>query len=69
MDKLTKKQEIRVSEKQKETLTLLHKKYGVNSSQFIRDAINEKLTRDKETLFKNYKDLQRIIAEINTCPF
>ena len=50
MKQYTIKQQIMISEKQKETLTILSN-YGVNVSQFIRQAIKEKISKD----WKNIK--------------
>jgi post-segregation antitoxin (ccd killing protein) len=51
MRKYTKKQSLSVSEEQKETLEKLDK-YGYNVSQFIRDAISEKIKKDFPKLIK-----------------
>lgn len=67
--KLTEIQQFKISVKQKQTLSVLHKKYGINTSQFIRDAINEKLEREKETIFKNYKEVQEYLKQYKQCPF
>ena len=45
-------QQFRISQKQKQTLSILRSKYNINTSQFIRAAINEKLQREKETILK-----------------
>lgn len=45
MEKLTVRQVIMISEKQAESLATL-KQYDVNVSQFIRQAIKEKLQRE-----------------------
>ena len=45
MEKLTVRQVIMISEKQAESLAIL-KQYDVNVSQFIRQAIKEKLQRE-----------------------
>lgn len=45
MEKLTVRQVIMISEKQSESLAIL-KQYDVNVSQFIRQAIKEKLQRE-----------------------
>lgn len=45
MEKLTVRQVIMISEKQSESLATL-KQYDVNVSQFIRQAIKEKLQRE-----------------------
>lgn len=51
---------IRISKEQKQTLDKL-KKYNVNLAQFVRNAIKEKLQREKAEIITNYKNLQ--------CPF
>jgi len=57
------------SPEQKKTLRILHKKYKINTSQFIRDAINEKLQRDKSVIFSNFKEIQEYLKQLNNCPF
>ena len=49
MEKLTVRQVIMISEKQAESLAIL-KQYDVNVSQFIRQAIKEKLQREWKTI-------------------
>lgn len=49
MEKLTVRQVIMISEKQAESLSIL-KQYNVNVSQFIRQAIKEKLQREWKTI-------------------
>ena len=66
---LTKKHTFKISEKQKETLILLHEKYNINTSKFIRDAINEKLNREKDNIFKEYKEIQKYLKEKSEIPF
>lgn len=66
---LTETKLIKISKLQKETLKTLHKKYKINSSKFIRDAINEKLKREKESLFLRHKEVQDYLKRINECPF
>ena len=51
---------VRISKEQKETLDKL-KEYNVNVAQFVRNAIKEKLQREKAEIITNYKNLQ--------CPF
>jgi hypothetical protein len=60
MDKLTVRQVIMISEKQKESLIKLAE-YNVNISQFIRSAIKEKITREWKTI-KETKN-------VGGCPF
>ena len=64
---LTEKQVFMISQKQKQTLLILRKKYHYNTSKFIRDAINEKLQREKDTIFKKHKEVQEYINRY--CPF
>lgn len=66
---LTEIQQFKITNKQKQTLSVLGKKYKINVSQFIRDAINEKLQREKETIFKNHKEAKQYINQIDECPF
>ena len=54
-----------ITKKQKETLVILHKKYHINTSQFIRDAIDEKLQNDKQKILLDY----RFMNTTNICPF
>jgi hypothetical protein len=65
--KKTNIQQFRTSENQKQTLRILHSKYKLNTSQFIRDAINEKLQREKETIFKYHHEVQNYLK--SDCPF
>lgn len=67
--KLSEKHTFNISKNQKQTLILLHKKYNINTSNFIRDAISEKLNREKDSFFKNYKEVQKYLKECNNCPF
>ena len=67
--KLTKNHKFRTDEIQKQTLIVLDEKYKINVSNFIRQAIAEKLEREKETIFKNYKEVQCYFKKINECPF
>ena len=62
-------QQFKITSKQKQTLFVLRSKYNINTSQFIRDAINEKLQREKETILKNYKEVQEYINQMDECPF
>jgi hypothetical protein len=65
--KLIQRQTFTCSINQKETLLLLRKKYNINTSQFIRDAIDEKLHRDKNIIFANYKKIHSYLKK--DCPF
>jgi hypothetical protein len=51
---------IRISKEQKQTLDKL-KEYNVNVAQFVRNAIKEKLQREKAEIITNYKNIE--------CPF
>lgn len=59
MKKLTKRQVIMITETQDKSLNIL-KSYNVNVSQFIRQAIKEKIKRDWKSIKQNKKDY---------CPF
>jgi len=48
---------IRISKEQKKTLDKL-KEYNVNVAQFVRNAIKEKLQREKAEIITNYKNLE-----------
>jgi len=67
--KLTDKHTFKISESQKKTLIILKSKYKINTSNFIRNAINEKLEREKESIFKNHKEVQKYLKEFNDVPF
>lgn len=53
---------IRISKEQKQTLDKL-KDYNVNVSQFIRNAIKEKIEREKTKIISEYNE------EKKYCPF
>lgn len=53
---------VRISKEQKQTLDKL-KDYNVNVSQFVRNAIKEKLEREKIEIITNYK------KSLDKCPF
>lgn len=38
-------------------------------SKFIRNAINEKLQREKDDIFKEYKEIQKYLKEKSEIPF
>lgn len=59
--KLTERHTFKTDKKQKVTLMLLHSKYKENTSEFIRQAISEKLEREKDTIYKNYREIQSYI--------
>jgi len=67
--KLTEKHTFKTDEKQKQTLKVLNSKYHINTSDFIRQAIKEKLEREKESIFKNYKEIQNYLKNFEKCPF
>lgn len=66
---LSERQTFKISAKQKQTLKVLHKKYKINTSQFIRDAIDEKLHREKDTIFRQHKEVATYLAEKRKIPF
>jgi hypothetical protein len=66
---LSHKHTFKTTVNQKKTLVLLHEKYRLNTSQFIRDAINEKLEREKDGIFKAYKEIKTYINITKHCPF
>lgn len=47
---------VRISEKQKHYLSILHEKYKINSSEFIRKAIDEKMQRDVKNIRIKFKE-------------
>ena len=51
---------IRISKEQKQTLDKL-KEYNVNVAQFVRNAIKEKLQREKAQIITNYKNSECLI--------
>lgn len=53
---------VRISKEQKQTLDNL-KQYNVNVCQFVRNAIKEKLEREKVEIITNYKE------SLDECPF
>ena len=67
--KQTEIQQFKMTQKQKQTLSVLRTKYSINTSQFIREAINEKLMREKEAIFKHYKEVREYINQMDDCPF
>lgn len=48
--------QVRISEKQKYYLSVLHEKYKINSSEFIRKAIEEKMQRDVKNIRIKFKE-------------
>lgn len=64
MNKLTKVQRIRLDDQTVSELAKLSA-YGLKQSKFIRDAIYEKLERDKPKILSDRKRKQALIH----CPF
>lgn len=64
MNKYTELMQVRISEKQKYYLSVLHDKYKINSSEFIRQAIEEKMQRDIKNIRIKFKEDKSI-----KCPF
>lgn len=58
-----------ISKNQKNTLQTLGIKYNINVSQFIRDAIKEKIERDSKDIFRGYKEFNEYLKNNNDCPF
>ncbi len=56
--------QVRISEKQKYYLSVLHEKYKINSSEFIRKAIEEKMQRDVKNIRIKFKEDNSV-----KCPF
>ena len=69
MQELTEKHVFKTSKVQKNTLRTLRIKYCINTSEYIRRAIYEQLKRDKDTIFKNHKEIQIFINQYNDIPF
>ena len=67
MPELTERHTFKTTTKQKATLQVMHSKYKLNVSQFIRDAVAEKLERERDTIFKQYKEIQCYLNK--DCPF
>lgn len=68
MLQLTEIQQFKITPEQKQTLKILHKKYKINTSQFIRDAINEKLQRNKSNIISQFAEVQEYLRNYNKCP-
>ena len=68
MTQLTEIQQFKTTPEQKQTLIVLHKKYKINTSQFIRDAINEKLQREKGSIISQFAEVKAYIKAYNECP-
>ena len=64
MKKYTELMQVRISEKQKYYLSILHEKYKINSSEFIRQAIEEKMQRDIKNIRIKFKENKSV-----KCPF
>lgn len=56
--------QVRISEKQKYYLSVLHEKYKINSSEFIRQAIEEKMQREVKNIRIKFKENNSF-----KCPF
>lgn len=56
--------QVRISEKQKYYLSVLHEKYKINSSEFIIKAIEEKMQRDVKNIRIKFKEDNSV-----KCPF
>jgi len=69
MPQLTEIQQFKITPEQKRTLTILHDKYKINTSQFIRDAINEKLQRNKGGIISKFKEVKEYLRNYANCPF
>lgn len=69
MPQLTEIQQFKITPQQKHTLIILHDKYKINTSQFIRDAIDEKLQRDKSGIIIRFKEVREYLKQIVECPF
>ena len=67
--KNTERQTIKLTKSQKQTLGILNSKYHINTSQFIREAINEKLKREEETILKNYAEVEKYLKRYDQTPF
>ena len=67
--KYTEKQVFMISKNQKNTLQTLDTKYKINVSQFIRDAIKEKIVNDSKDMFRSYKELNEYLKKENECHF
>ena len=65
---LTEIQQFKITSEQKRTLKTLHTKYKINTSQFIRDAINEKLQRDKSGIISQFNEVKEYLKAYNECP-
>lgn len=66
---LTEYHKFNCTPEQKRTLIILHEKYKINTSQFIRDAINEKLQRDKSGIISKFKEVREYLRNYANCPF
>ena len=60
MKQYTERYTIMISEKQKYYLSVLHEKYKINSSEFIRKAIEEKMQRDVKNIRIKFKEKEFI---------
>jgi len=69
MMQLTEKQEFNCTPQQKQTLRILHRKYKINTSQFIRQAIDEKLKCDKEGIINQFKEVREYLRKQAEYPY
>ena len=65
MPKRTNIYRLRITEKQAKTLAILKKKYRYNTAQFVRDAISEKLERERKSIV----EVKKYFDEMSNCPF
>ena len=65
MEKLTNIQTILITAEQKRTMKTLKEKYNINTSQFIRDAIFEKLERERKDII----EVQQYLRTRTNYPF
>lgn len=56
MKQYTERYTVMISEKHKYYLSILHEKYKINTSEFIRKAIIEKMERDIPKIRNKYKE-------------
>ena len=63
MIQFTERYTFMISKKQKYYLSVLHEKYKINSSEFVRKAIEEKMQRDVHVIRKKFKQ------KTEPCPF
>lgn len=66
---LTERHTFKTTPIQKKTLYFMRFKYRLNVSQFVRDAIAEKLERERDTIFRQHKEIQEYLKKIQDVPF